>query len=128
MNHQLNIRYNIYMKKLPTFENVKSIKKYMNDEGIALHFVATEDFAYHNKKEVFINKYLDENVITFIIVHELAHIVARTNPINNFSVKFENADKDAIEALKNMHNNDKNSFSFKKLMKYYYFHKLSGKY
>lgn len=110
---------------LPQFNNISEIKKHMLANKIELNFVVTEKFARHEGKNIFINAFLEDNVKTFMIVHELAHIANSTSSNNNFSDKFEKEDKKAINALKVM-NSSKDSFTFESLMDYYFFHKLKG--
>ena len=122
--------YNMYMKitknkpLLPQFKSKKQIMEHIISNGIKLHFSETEHFGYHNGKNIYINRFLDNDVMTFIITHELAHIAAGEKTINNFSLKIEDADEQAVMALKKMNKNGKDSFSFKYLLNYSYFGKL----
>ena len=111
---------------LPKFKNVPEIMKYIKKHNITVNFSETEEFGYHIGKNIHINRFLDNDIMTFIITHELAHIASKSRIINNFTLKLENADKMAVEALREMDEDEKNSFFFKDLLTYSYFSKLKG--
>ena len=109
--------------KLPQFRNVRHIQDFIQENGIEIDFVMTTDFSYSCDDVIYVNEFIGDIAKTYLIVHELSHILSNTKSIP-MSSYIELADEEAVVSLKNMSDDHKQIFSFNELREYYYFNKI----